>query len=197
MVEELESYLYASIADIQGTIRALDTKAGFVFVVLSIPFSNLGKFYGTCHSFASSSISNPYIFYPAIVLIAIFLLSWAAAFVSTIRAIVSIDNPSDHIVNSNDLSGSFYCGGLFDLGLIDSLINRESIRAGKDVNKHFDSLPTSPESIIKELSFEQIKLAYIRDIKSIRQKWAYKFTATWLLSGFMIYILNKLTMVCS
>ncbi len=50
MEENINSYLYNSIVDMQSTIRALDTKVGFVFVVLSIPFSNLGKIYITCLS---------------------------------------------------------------------------------------------------------------------------------------------------
>ena len=133
----------------------------------------------------------------SIAIVTFFIISWFLAFVSTIRTIVSIENPSAHIVNSAEHSGTFYCGGLFKVCFIDSLINRESVTSNRDVKKHIETLPSSRKEVITELAFEQIKLSYIRDIKSIRQKWAYKFTTMWLASGFVLYVLNKLTILCT
>lgn len=188
----LKAYLYDSIKDIQSTIRSIDTKVGFIFIVLSIPFNKLDIIFNSCSDLINNSTSTT-LFYINIFIVLFFSLSWLFAFVSTIRAIISIENPSEHIINHSEQSGSFYCGGLFKLCFIDVIFNRNSVKAIKDVRKHTESLPSSENEIINELAFEQIKLSYIRDIKSIRQKWAYKFATLWLSSGFLIYALNKLT----
>lgn len=189
MDNKLSAFLLSSINDIQSTIRALDTKVGFLFVVLFLPYRNCNKIYSVCYSFLFDK--NNEIVFLNFAIIVLFLTSWCLSFISLIRAIMSIENPSSHIVNSSDYSGSFYCGGLFPIKFIDSLINRGSITASKDVRRYVESLPSSEDEIVNELAFEQMKLAYIRDMKFIRQRWAYKFTIIWLLSGFTIYILNK------
>ncbi|MCI5168216.1 MAG: hypothetical protein D3903_19545 [Candidatus Electrothrix sp. GM3_4] len=190
MDNDLKTYLYNSINDIQSTIRALDAKIGFVFVILSLPFSNLGKIYNTCSSLLTSCNRDVILY--AVFFVTFFTMSWILAFISTIRTIISIENPSDHIINGEEQLGTFYCGGLFDVGFVDSLLNRKSVKANKDVRSYTECFPSSDEDIIQELVFEQMKLAYIRDIKSIRQKWAYRFTAMWLSSGLIVYLLNKI-----
>jgi hypothetical protein len=188
----IQEYLISSIVDIQGTIRALDSKVGIIFVILSIPFGSIGKIYNTCKILLlSGSKAAPY-FNIHLFLIFIFLILWILAFICAVRAVISIENPSEHIVNSGDYTGFFYCGGMYQFGLLDSFFNRKNIKAVKDVKKHVDSLPISQQQINEELAFEQMKLAYIRDVKSIRQKWAYRFTILWLLDGCTIYFLSRI-----
>lgn len=192
MDSELKTYLYNSINDIQSTIRAIDAKVGFIFVILLIPFSNLGKIFNNCSTLANTvnlcSFSIVWL-----VVIAIFIFSWLLAFISSVSAIISIENPSRHVSCENICRGSFYQGGLFSLSFIDSILNRNNIISKKNIDECVATLPASDQEVIKELVFEQVKLAYIRDIKSIRQIWAYKLSIVWLISGFIIYITNKLT----
>jgi len=54
------------------------------------------------------------------------------------------------------------------------------------------SLPGTEDHLSRALGFEQMKLAYIRDVKFRRQSWAYTIAAVWLALGFVLYIASVL-----
>jgi len=187
--DSILTYLYQSVADIQNTIRAIDTKLGLLLLILSLPFSNLGKIHEEIETLLSQKTGlGAQALY---ILLSIgFGLSWIGAFGSAIRAIISIENPSRHIsgVEDSDL-GTFYLGGLFKVRFIDSFFNRKNLASKMSFTELFDRLPDSPDRIVKEMLYEQAKLAYIRDMKTVRQLWAFRFTFLWLLLGFLIYLI--------
>lgn len=179
-------FLYASITDSQSIVRAIDTKIGFLSAVLLIPLTKIGKI---SNYLISLYPHDGYLCLKAIyiILIGAFGLTWFLSLICAIRAVIAIDNPAKHIVNNDGHAGSFYSGGLYELTFFDSLFNRKTVTAKRDVKRHIEFLPQDANKIVEELAFEQMKISYIRDIKITRQKWAFKFTFLWLIIGFIIY----------
>lgn len=186
------TYLYQAISDIQGTIRAIDTKLSILLVILSLPFTNLGKIYNRISVLLKSNpqISIEIVF---VAMTVIFSVTWLIAFVSALRGIISVDNPSKHISGIEQTkNGSFYSSGLFNLALIDCFFNRKKVMSRSSFSELLSNLPVKTEQIANELRFEQLKLAYIRDIKLNRQLWAFRFSFFWLFFGFAIYSISVL-----
>jgi len=183
----LAAYFYSSITDIQSTIRVIDTKVAVVIGVLVLPFTNLGKIYLNFAQLYNNTYcgSRQWMLW---LLISIFFLSWLLAFIASVRAIMSIHNPVLHVKYENIPGGTFYNGNQFKPNLIDVYFTRK-IKSKCKLEDYVSLTPKSIDEIKTELCFEQMKLAYIRDIKSIRLKWSYIFLVFWLSSGFLSRIL--------
>lgn len=180
------TFILAAIADTQATIRAIDVKVGAMLVLILAPFANISRVFAHVDNLCCRS--------PKWLFITIgicFFVSWLLALASLIRAVGALDNPARHINNSEDQKGTFYGGGLFEFKVIDAFFNRHSIRAKKDLVSFSKDIPTSLEQIGNELAFEQMKVAYIRDIKANRLKWAIRFAAIWLIFGMFIFFFSR------
>lgn len=191
MVSEIDSckleYRYQAITDTQGTIRAIDTKIGVLFLVLLVPFSILGDIRGHILSlFTPMAIDVLHIF--SIVLTFIFISSYILSLIISLKAIIAIDNPANHINSSIKHNGSFYLPGLFRLQLIDSIVNRKEVLCSCTLSEILDKSPEGISEIQESLTFEHIKLAYIREVKLHRQRWAFIFALFFLISGFILYL---------
>jgi len=186
-MDSKRDFILAAINDTQSTIRSIDVKVAALLTGLLIPLSSLGKIWG--HIFHIYSVNQS--FY-AIVLGSLFFVIWLIAVYSLIRTMSAIDNPAKHIVNSNNYKGSFYGGGLFSFGCLDVLFNRAIIKAEKDVVSFSKDYPSSEEEIISELSFEHMKLVYIREIKLHRFKNSMTIATIWLALGLCIYLYSKI-----
>lgn len=180
-------FILAAINDTQGTIRSIDVKVGALLAALLLPLSFIEKILG--HLIHISVILSMYAAFPIGI---IFFITWFVALFSLARTISAIDNPRDHIVNSKDHKGSFYGAGLYKFGWLDILLNRKIIKADKDVSAFSQEYPETEKKIISELSFEHIKLIYIREIKLFRLNAALKIAFIWLLLGMTIYSYSKL-----
>jgi hypothetical protein len=173
-------FLYASIADTQGTIRSIDVRAGFLFLVLFLPLSMLDKIaaiYGlppqlTCvmHVWISFAIG-------------LWLLAIAALF----RCVVTIDNPTAHVLGG-PAKGSFYGGDLFEPSTVHIFWNC-AVLSSRDVDEERANLPKDSADLERELVFEKIKLVYIRAIKLKRFVAAASLTLAWLTTSglFAVY----------
>lgn len=170
--EEAFTFIYASLVDIQGTIRAVDTKLSAVIAIeaLAAPFampllhSHL-LHHAACQS--QSSLLIPTILY-AFAVFSFFVSIWMA-----IYGIVGISNPRDKITSSHDTNGAFYSPGMFSLRAIDALHFVHGDSSLPTLERHLQTLPMARETVFRELAFEQMKLCYIRDIKLLRQRFAF------------------------
>jgi hypothetical protein len=177
-------FLYTSISDMQSTIRAVDTKVGFLLVLLIIPINSVGKIYDALHSLYKGYDGAPWKvgFYCYICLCS---LAWLGAFFSAFKVLTSIRNPSEHIKSPPENGGRFYRPGLFPFSFLHIFLSRPRVETTRSVKDLADSLPQSVDELSEELVFEQMKLAYIRDIKTFRQNWAYTFGLLWLFLAFV------------
>lgn len=181
--DKILTFLYASITDKQSAIRVNDTKAAVVMGILVLTLSNTGKIYlnfSKLHKTVECGSGQWQLW----VLIMLFCVAWLAAFIASIRAIMAIHNPSSRITATSRPQGTFYNGGLYDLRFVDGFVARE-MTSKVSLEDHIKKLPDSVEAIKQELVFEQMKLAYIRDMKAVRLKWAYIFVLVWLACGFI------------
>lgn len=186
MLNKLD-FIYASIADTQATIRAVDVKIGALLVAVLMPFSNLGRI---CAHF--QNISQNYNETLALVLLVLFFCVWILSIITLIRGLSAVDNPAKHIVNSENYKGSFYGGNLYNFGILDCFLNRSVIKADKDVSTFELDIPDNKNKIEGELAFEQMKLIYIRDAKFHRLKWGINFASIWFALGLTSYVISKM-----
>ena len=176
-------YLYASITDIQSTIRVIDTKIAVVIGIIILPFTNLGKIYlnfAKVHKIVDCG-NGQWLFW---LLVGLFYVTWLAAFTAAIRAIMAIHNPARHVTSDKLPLGTFHNSGLYVVRMFDVFLTRK-IKSKLSLKEYIETLPVSIDGIIEELAFEQMKLVYIRDMKSIRLRWAYLLLISWLILGFI------------
>lgn len=166
-------YLYASIADTQGTIRSIDVRAGFLFVVLFLPLSVVDKI-PALYGFPEKLTCVMY----AWVIAASFF--WLLAVLALFRCVVAIDNPADHVAGT--AKGSFYGGDLFNLSVRHIFLNCKAV-SSRDVDQEKSRLPQDESELESELVFEKMKLAYIRSVKLKRFAAAAWLTFFWLIAS--------------
>ncbi|MDM5181180.1 hypothetical protein PO883_28770 [Massilia sp. DJPM01] len=179
-------FLAGSIVDMQATIRAIDVKVAGLLVVLLIPLQNLHRVFKHLKHFCNVTPS-----WPAMVVACLFLLVWFLAFYSLVRAVAAVGNPVNHINNPTGLNGSFFLGGLYKLNFIDAFFTRRKVKSRHDPMYVKSRLPVAATDVEAELVFEQMKLAYIRDIKLHRLYWGLMLSLVWLLLGIAIFIASK------
>jgi len=150
-------FLSKAIEDIQGTIRALDVKASALLVVLAVPLAaaeNLGE--GVKALRASSSW-----------LLWALVVAWAISLAFALLTLGAIANPAGCVPEEDRPLGTFYGATLFDVRLSD-LTPWTKTKSRHSVSTWLTRCPGSPEAAAMELAFEQMKLAYIRDVKILR-----------------------------
>lgn len=175
-------FLYASINDTQSTIRSVDVRAGFVFVLLFLPLSVVDKL----SVIFPLPAKLPCVF---VVWIVIASILWLLAIITLFRCIVAIDNPATHVLNSN-ANGSFYGGDLFALNFGHAFANLPVLSA-RDVDGEIALLPSDETALERELVFEKIKLAYIRAAKIQRFAFAAWLTLSWLAAAGVLALLLR------
>lgn len=185
-MDKRTDFIAEAISDIQATIRAIDVKVTAILVVILAPFTNINRIFAHLGHFG---IQSPrWIFLSIVVL---FLTTWVLALAALVRAIGAIDNPSRHVTNPDFATGSFYASGLYILGIMDVFMNRSIIKSSIDQQSFAAQVPTTSEGIERELIFEQMKLAYIRDIKLNRLNWGLRFSLVWFVLGTGIFLSSK------
>lgn len=176
-------FIHRAVEENQLNIRAIDVKIGALLAAVLLPlaavariFAHLENFYGIWPHWSMFAINMA------------FLVSWLLALGCLVLAIAAIDNPAIHVPNVKLYKGSFYAGGMFRLSLTDALMNRPGVIATKSPADYMNELPTTDSEILSELAFEQMKLAYIRDVKMNRLKWGIRFAGAWLSLGICIFL---------
>jgi len=150
------NFVSAAILDTQATIRAIDVKVAALLVTLLAPLANANSIFVHLDRFG---VQSPRWFFMTMVVL--FILTWLSALIALVRAISAVDNPSQHIINTNNCNGMFYGGGLYTFSIADVFLNRGIIKASKDPQSFAAQLPIDDEAIKLELIFEQMKLIYI------------------------------------
>jgi hypothetical protein len=177
-------FLYQSIADTQGTIRALDVKIGFLLLIVFSPlfaFDKLGPFLNALY--LESTLQH--------IFISLIALLWLFAIFVQFMALKAVSNPATKVRGASDL-GVFYSGHLYQVGITDAFWDRR-IYASATLAEEIDRLPKTEEEIIEELMFEKMKLTYIRSIKLKRINFAVWSIAAWLFVGLLSYGLHLMT----
>lgn len=182
-MDERSSYIIAAINDAQSTIRATDVKVGALLAGLLLPLNYLDDIW----DYALSDYTP----YWLGITVFVFISLWAIAVFVLVKTISAVDNPSNHISGSDICIGSYYGGGMYNFKYLDALINRTSSSSKKNLMDFSSEYPNDHNEIHLELSFEHMKLIYIRDIKLYRLNIAIKVSILFVWTGIMIYIYSK------
>jgi len=161
-------FLLSSIKDIQGTIRAVDTKVSILLAALAIPLPQVALFFAYWHGRSFTPTVGH------IVMVAAIILYVTAVYVA-VKTLVGIGDATGHIRGVR-MQNTFYAGGMFRLDWRDSLADRPSVKSSKTVDEYIASLPATRHGMVEELAIEMMALAYIRDIKLYRQRLAFSAT---------------------
>lgn len=161
-------FVLSSIKDIQGTIRAVDTKVSILLAALAIPLPQVALFFGFWHSNGFSAT------WSHLMMVLAVLLYVGAVYVA-VKTLVGIGDATGH-VRGVRVQNTFYAGGLFRLDWRDALSDRASVQSAKSVDEYIASLPTTRAATLEELTIEMLALAYIRDVKLYRQRMAFSAT---------------------
>lgn len=167
--ELLNTFLYQSVADIQGTIRQLDLKANAILVFLTLLLTVTNHIGGAVHCVLNSRLEYlGYLFAVAIPVL------WLLSVYCCYRILNSVFNPSSKIqATHSHPTGTFFGAGQFKLNLFLVLFGRAIPKARPSLTAFVHRLPSDEEAIHQELAFEQLKLFYIRDVKAIRLRVAF------------------------
>ncbi len=162
-------FMVESIKDIQETIRAIDTKVGILLAALAVTIPFVRDAIAAVHI-------NGFAFDARHILgsIAIVILVIAAAV--AIRALSGIDNAAAHIRTEAKPDNAFYAGGLFALRATDALFSRRSLQSRRSLEDFIGTMPRTFAMVEGHLAHEIMSVAYIRDVKLYRQRWAFRLT---------------------
>ena len=170
-----------SIKDIQGTIRAVDAKIGILLAALAFPLKDVAERYISAHS-TGISIGS--------VIFTLAIVSYGLGILLSVFTLGGIGGSHYHATGSDHFN-TFYAAGLFRLNFMDALFRRKEVRSTMSVEKFVDEIPKTCERMLLDLASEMMQLAYIRDLKILRQRYAFLFTGIAFLLGFVGFALTK------
>jgi len=179
-------FLYNSLNDIQGTIRAIDAKFFGIFAILLLPLTELEEI--------SESFKFLYNVHPSLTLFfcGLLIICWALGIVVCLMGIYAIGNPKNRLKENKALTvkGLFYQPTLFNVTMLNQffpwcITSKETL---ENLVKEFD---VDDKAIFNELVFEQAKLVYIRDLKMSRQQLSIFFllATTLIIAGSLVITL--------
>lgn len=182
-----ENLLKESIQDTQATIRALDVKAGFLFVFLCVPFGTMDKI---TPAFTALIKSNDLF----LLLILTFFLLWGYALIILFSSIAPQNNPKDSI-DFNGITNQpkgFLFGG-YHLQKLNFFQLFQSEATPKEKIKLLDEINfiknLSEEAYLEELNIERGKLITIRNLKTQRLNVCIKTIFIWLVLSSCLWVI--------
>jgi len=179
-------FLASAVAEAQATIRALDVKLAALLVATLAPAPLLPSialcFSGIYKTWSGIIVGSALI---------IFCGTWALAVTCFAMALGAIHNPAAHVKNEKSYSGSLFSPGLYRFAPLDAIKNRKTVISELEPSEHLQRLPSREDEIESELSFEHLKLIYIRDLKIFRLRWGYRFSALTIFLGATFYAVGR------
>lgn len=192
--KNLISYLFESIKDMQGTIRATDTKLSAMIVALSIPLVRLSD----VTTEAQTSIANiaklkqpAYLSTLETLLLLVPAITWLLSYTIAFVALRGIHNP-EHLIHKPDPSLSFYLPGMHSPVFSDYIFSpKQTSQKANVAALYLIALNATDDNLIHSLVFEQLKLAIIRDVKVRRFHASFIFAAITMVSVIVLFELLK------
>ena len=183
MFDFKKEYLYQSIADSQATIRAIDVKIGFIFVIIFLPLAAIDNVISKTVIMWNSS---PYYIMAIIITAILWLLS-----VITIFSCVSVIKNPDRYIKGSIPTDTFFRGGIPDINVFNAFKITE-FSTSQTIQELSATLPSKEGELIEQLTYEKMKISIIREIKSCKASFCLKLTLAWLTCGIALTILCSL-----
>lgn len=182
MSDKTIEFLYQSINDTQATIRAIDVKIGFLFVIVFLPLAAISEITAGAKQLWEVNV------YYDLALIAT-TLAWVLS-IGFLFSCVKALNKIDKHINGDQPLDIFYSGGIAPISFL-SLMKSKDIRSKLKIEEYISHLPKTDGDLIKHLSFEKMKVSLIREFKSCKSRICTNLTLTWLSLGIILSICFK------
>lgn len=187
-VDDKLKFLYASLADMQSSVRAIDSKAYYLLVILLIPLTRLDVI---CQKitellYFDSKISPVF----TGILTFLFALSWIFSFFFVLRTIMAVHDPKQN-VDGDHPESMFFPTYLYNFSFWTSIFS-SGIQSSIQFNNQYKRIPDDPEVISQQLAFEQMKVSYTLSIKIFRVTCSYIIAIVWVFLGGILWFLNIL-----
>lgn len=180
MDEKKIEFLYQSINDTQATIRAIDVKIGFLFVVIFLPLAAIDSIYKAFLILWSSQNH-----YGALSLLV--GACWILSVWFLFKSLSAITDIQKHMIGAIPVD-TFFKGGM-PVVTFRNLLSIDNIRAEMSVETYLKSLPKNEDEILSELASEKMKVSLIRNVKALRVKVCTNLTILWLATGMLLSLI--------
>jgi hypothetical protein len=161
-LEARNAFLIAAIEDLRDSIRAMDFKAEVLLIAMSAPLMDAS---GTAAAIVGLvHLGNPVIAALSTGAAAVLVGGWFVAFCLILRLLLAGLNPAAAVPDHSQAKDVFFPAALFRVRKRD-LLRPHRVVTSKSVQDHLDDMPASLEEIAIELTFEQMKLAFLFAIK--------------------------------
>lgn len=171
-------FLHSAIQDTQQTIRALDFKIGALLAGSIVPFPKIREIF--------EFLTETGLWWQEALAWIIFIV-WLLMVFILLAALSAIDNPSKHINDGYAYKSYYYGGGTFKFNIVNGFF-RTDVRTERTVQQYTEELNNPKFPFLKELSFEHLKLIYIRDLKFYRLKFAVILIAVLIILGSLSFL---------
>jgi len=172
-------FLYQSINDTQATIRALDVKIGFLFVVIFLPLAAI-------EGISKALVvlwDSPYHFGAVSIVVGV---AWLFSVYFLFKSLSAITDINKHMIGIVP-EDTFYKGGMPLIGF-KNLLSVNDVRADLSVKEYLNKLPKDENELLSELASEKMKVSLIRNVKTFRVKVCTNLTLMWLAFGMFLSV---------
>jgi hypothetical protein len=177
MSDKKIEFLYQSINDTQATIRAIDVKIGFLFVIIFLPLAAIKEIVGGTKVLWASDFHYGF----AIIITAV---TWLISLLTIFSCVKVLSNVDKHIKGTVP-KNVFYSGGIPTI-TIKNLLNLKDLRTSHSIDECITELPVADDEIIKQLMSEKIKVSLIREFKGCKAKLCMNLILIWLCLGMVL-----------
>lgn len=171
------TFLTQAINDIQATIRAIDVKIGFLFVLLFLPSTQAAPLKNYVQA-SGKAMGWEY------TLLLVIMAAWLLSVYMLFMSVGAISNPSKKVAGVRP-SGIYHGSGLFDISFID-LFTNSKVKSDKTVDQLDSEISDDVKTLEKELIYELLKVSYVRDIKAARFVACLRFTFFWVAGALLL-----------
>jgi hypothetical protein len=166
---DAQQFLIASVNDIQATIRAIDLKANALMLTLAVLIGNFDKIGGVI----SALLGRPHdaIFYVSVSIVVLLAAAVALSVWLSLWALSANYDPTSHVepepAHTRD---AFFIAQRYRFSWTSVIFHGKPHRVAEKpaVSAQRRHVPSSLEDATHQLVTEQLKLAYIRDLKMRR-----------------------------
>lgn len=178
-IKEINNFLYQSISDTQGTIRAIDVKLGFLFVVIFMPLASLDTIAKVIKGYWGNNFLN--------LLIIIAASCWFLSLWFLFSASSIVRHMDSYVKSPQKINDVFFGGSAKKITMFD-IFSRQPIQSIQTFDEFLKSLPKDDDEISKHLAMDKMKVSYIREVKSSKTSICFILIFIWLSIGLSMSI---------
>ncbi|WP_236166320.1 hypothetical protein [Pseudomonas juntendi] len=171
------TFLTQAINDIQSTIRAIDVKIGFLFVLVFLPSTQAKELKAYVQA-SSKAMGWEY------TLLLIIMVAWLLSIYMLFMSVGAISNPSKKVTGVRP-SGIYHGAALYDISFLDLFFNSR-MKSDKSVNQLEVDIADNKQALERELIYELLKVSYVRDVKAARFVACLRFTMFWVVGALLL-----------